>query len=121
MVEPDFLRFDTLSLHAGQHADPVTGARAQPIYYTTSYEFPDTDEAAALFNLELPGHIYSRISNPTVAVFEERVAALEGGVRAAVILDGRVANACLLELYTEHGAGSIIRLDGGVSGIAGNG
>ena len=91
MVEPDFLRFDTLSLHAGQHSDPVTGARAQPIYYTTSYEFPDTDEAAALFNLELPGHIYSRISNPTVAVFEERVAALEGGVGAVGTSSGMAA------------------------------
>ena len=88
MVEPDFLRFDTLSLHAGQRPDPVTGARAQPIYFTTSYEFPDTDEAAALFNLELPGHIYSRISNPTVAVFEERVAALEGGVGAVGTASG---------------------------------
>jgi len=91
MVEPDFLRFDTLSLHAGQRPDPVTGARAQPIYYTTSYEFPDTDEAAALFNLELPGHIYSRISNPTVAVFEERVAALEGGVGAVGTSSGMAA------------------------------
>ena len=91
MVEPDFLRFDTLSLHAGQRSDPVTGARAQPIYYTTSYEFADTDEAAALFNLEMPGHIYSRISNPTVAVFEERVAALEGGVGAVATASGMAA------------------------------
>lgn len=91
MVEPDFLRFDTLSLHAGQRSDPVTGARAQPIYYTTSYEFTDTDEAAALFNLEIPGHIYSRISNPTVAVFEERVAALEGGVGAVATASGMAA------------------------------
>ena len=82
MVTPDFLRFDTLSLHAGQRPDPTTGARAVPIYFTTSYAFPDTDEAAALFNLEAPGHIYSRISNPTVAVLEERIAALEGGVGA---------------------------------------
>ncbi len=91
MVQPDFLRFDTLSLHAGQRPDPVTGARAVPIYFTTSYAFPDTDEAAALFNLETPGHIYSRISNPTVAVLEERLAALEGGVGAVCAASGTAA------------------------------
>ena len=91
MTEPDFLRFDTLSLHAGQRPDPVTGARAVPLYFTTSYSFPDTDEAAALFNLEVPGHIYSRISNPTVAVLEERVAALEGGVGAVCTASGQAA------------------------------
>ncbi len=91
MPEPDFLRFDTLSLHAGQRPDPTTGARAVPIYFTTSYNFPDTDEAAALFNLESPGHIYSRISNPTVAVLEERIAALEGGVGAVCTASGTAA------------------------------
>ena len=91
MVEPDFLRFDTLSLHAGQQPDPTTGARAVPIFATTSYSFPDTDEAAALFNLEAPGHIYSRISNPTVAVLEERLAALEGGVGAVCTASGTAA------------------------------
>lgn len=91
MVEPDFLRFDTLSLHAGQRPDPTTGARAVPIYFTTSYSFPDTDEAAALFNLEAPGHIYSRISNPTVSVLEERIAALEGGVGAVCTASGTAA------------------------------
>lgn len=91
MVDPDFLRFDTLSLHAGQHPDPTTGARAVPIYFTTSYSFPDTDEAAALFNLEAPGHIYSRISNPTVSVLEERIAALEGGVGAVCTASGTAA------------------------------
>ncbi len=91
MVEPDFLRFDTLSLHAGQHSDPATGARAVPIYFTTSYSFEDTDHAAGLFNLEIPGHIYSRISNPTVAVLEERVAALEGGVGAVATASGQAA------------------------------
>ncbi|HMB76069.1 MAG TPA: PLP-dependent transferase, partial [Kiloniellaceae bacterium] len=80
MVEPKFLKQDTLALHAGQRPDPVTGARAQPIYQTTSYVFQDSDHAAALFNLERAGHIYSRISNPTVAVLEERIAALELGV-----------------------------------------
>ncbi len=91
MIEPDSLRFDTLSLHAGQRPDPVTGARAVPIYFTTSYAFPDTDEAAAMFNLETPGHIYSRISNPTVAVLEERLAALEGGVGAVCAASGTAA------------------------------
>ncbi len=91
MVEPDFLRFDTLSLHAGQRPDPTTGARAVPIFATTSYSFPDTDEAAALFNLEAPGHIYSRISNPTVAVLEERLAALDGGVGAVCTASGTAA------------------------------
>lgn len=91
MVDPDFLRFDTLSLHAGQQADPTTGARAVPIYYTTSYEFQDSDDAAAMFNLESPGHIYSRISNPTVAVLEERLAALEGGVGAVCTASGTAA------------------------------
>ena len=91
MIEPDSFRFDTLSLHAGQRPDPVTGARAVPIYFTTSYAFPDTDEAAAMFNLETPGHIYSRISNPTVAVLEERIAALEGGVGAVCAASGTAA------------------------------
>src|SRR6202162_2712946 len=72
--------FETLSLHAGQHPDPATGARAVPIYQTTSFVFQDTDHAAALFNLERAGHIYTRISNPTTAVLEERLAALEAGV-----------------------------------------
>ena len=91
MIGPDSFRFDTLSLHAGQRPDPVTGARAVPIYFTTSYAFPDTDEAAAMFNLEQPGHIYSRISNPTVAVLEERIAALEGGVGAVCAASGTAA------------------------------
>lgn len=91
MVDPKFLKFDTLSLHAGQQPDSVTGARAVPIYQTTSYVFRDTDHAAALFNLERTGHIYSRISNPTVAVLEERVAALEGGVGAVATASGHAA------------------------------
>ncbi len=88
---PDSFRFDTLSLHAGQRPDPTTGARAVPIYFTTSYVFPDADTAAALFNLEATGHIYSRISNPTVAVLEERVAALEAGVGAVATASGTAA------------------------------
>ena len=82
MADDLFYKFDTLSLHAGQRPDPSTGARAVPIYQTTSYVFEDTDHAAGLFYLEQAGHIYSRITNPTVAVFEERMAALEGGVGA---------------------------------------
>ena len=82
---------DTLSLHAGQQPDPQTGARAVPIYQTTSYVFHDTDHAAGLFNLEQAGHLYSRISNPTVAVFEERMAALEGGVGAVATSSGMAA------------------------------
>ncbi len=91
MADPKFLKFDTLSLHAGQQPDPVTGARAVPIYQTTSYVFRDTDQAAALFNLERAGHIYSRISNPTVAVLEERIAALERGVAAIATASGHAA------------------------------
>ena len=91
MIEPDFLRFDTLSLHAGQQPDPTTGARAVPLYFTTSYVFDDSDHAAGLFNLEMPGHLYSRLTNPTVAVLEERLAALEGGVGAECTASGQAA------------------------------
>jgi O-acetylhomoserine (thiol)-lyase len=83
--------FETLSLHAGQHPDPVTGARAVPVYQTTSYVFQDADHAAALFNLERAGHIYTRISNPTTAVLEERLAALESGVGAVCTASGMAA------------------------------
>ncbi|MCZ6629171.1 MAG: O-acetylhomoserine aminocarboxypropyltransferase, partial [SAR324 cluster bacterium] len=91
MTDDYFYKFDTMSVHAGQRPDPVTGARAVPIYQTTSYVFDDTQHAAALFNLEVPGHIYSRISNPTTAVFEERMAALEGGVGAIGTASGQGA------------------------------
>src|SRR5688572_33124187 len=74
---------ETLCLHAGQIPDPATGARAAPIYQTTSFVFDSADHAASLFNLQTFGNVYSRISNPTVAALEERVAALEGG-RAAL-------------------------------------
>src|SRR5438046_8444363 len=82
---------DTLAVHAGQSSDPATGARAVPIYQTASYVFPDTDTAAALFNMETPGHVYSRLSNPTVAVFEERIASLEDGVGAIATSSGQAA------------------------------
>ncbi|MGH6945999.1 MAG: O-acetylhomoserine aminocarboxypropyltransferase [Kiloniellales bacterium] len=91
MAESKLLKFDSLALHAGQQPDPATGARAVPIYQTTSYVFEDSDQAAALFNLERAGHIYSRISNPTVAVLEERMAALEGGVGAVATASGQAA------------------------------
>ena len=91
MAETPGFRRDTLSLHAGQKPDPATGARAVPIYQTTSYVFDDTEQAASLFNLERAGHIYSRISNPTVAVLEERIAALEGGVGAVCTASGQAA------------------------------
>jgi O-acetylhomoserine (thiol)-lyase len=91
MADAKFLKFDSLALHAGQQPDPVTGARAVPIYQTTSYVFDDSDHAAALFNLESPGHIYSRISNPTVGVLEERIAALEGGVGTVCTASGHAA------------------------------
>ena len=91
MVTPKFMKFDTLSLHAGQQPDSATGARAVPIYQTTSYVFDDTDHAAALYNLERPGQIYTRLTNPTVAVLEERVAALEGGVGAIATASGMAA------------------------------
>jgi len=83
--------FDTLSLHAGQQPDPHTGARATPIYQTASYCFPDTDYAAGLFNIERAGHVYSRLSNPTNAVLEERIAALENGVGAIALASGQAA------------------------------
>jgi len=91
MSAPNFHHFDTLSLHAGQQPDSATGARATPIYQTTSFVFPDTDTAAALFNAERAGHVYSRISNPTNAVLEERISALEGGVGAICTASGQAA------------------------------
>jgi O-acetylhomoserine (thiol)-lyase len=102
----EFAKFDTLSLHAGQHPDAQFGARAVPIYQTTSYVFRDTDHAAALFNLERAGHIYSRISNPTVAVLEERIAALEGGVGCVATASGQAA--LFLGIATLMGQGAHI-------------
>ena len=84
-------KFDTLSLHAGQQPEPPHGSRAVPIHQTTSYVFPSTEHAAALFNIEMGGHIYTRLSNPTVAALEQRVAALEGGVAAVAVASGMAA------------------------------
>src|SRR5437660_12130949 len=83
--------FDTLAVHAGQRPDPVTGARAVPIYQTSAYVFEDTDHAANLFALQRFGNISSRIMNPTVAVFEERIAALENGIGAVATASGQAA------------------------------
>ena len=106
MTKPKTHRFDTLSLHAGAVPDPATGARATPIYQTASFVFPDSDHAAALFNMERAGHVYSRISNPTVAVLEERIAALEGGVGAIATASGQAA--LHLAIVTLLGAGAHI-------------
>src|SRR5919199_3427538 len=103
MPDPRYLDFATLSLHAGQQPDPAAGARAVPIYQTTSYVFRDSDHAASLFNLEQPGYIYSRIGNPTVAVLEERLAALDGGVGAVCTASGQAA--LHLAIATLMGAG----------------
>ena len=98
--------FDTLALHAGAAPDPTTGARAVPIHLTTSFVFESSDHAAALFNLERAGHVYSRISNPTNAVLEQRVAALEGGIGAISTASGQAA--LHLSIATLMGAGSHI-------------
>ncbi len=84
-------KFDTLSLHAGQSPDDRFGSRAVPIHQTTSYLFQSTEHASALFNMEVGGHIYSRLTNPTVAVLEQRLAALDGGVAAVAVSSGMAA------------------------------
>ncbi|MGI9252408.1 MAG: aminotransferase class I/II-fold pyridoxal phosphate-dependent enzyme, partial [Thermomicrobiales bacterium] len=98
--------FDTLAIHAGQRPDPTTGARAVPIYQTTSYVFEDTDHAAELFALQRFGNIYSRIMNPTTAAFEERVASLEGGIGALAVASGHAAQ--FIALATLLGPGDQI-------------
>lgn len=106
MSTPKYPRLDTLAVHAGQSPDPTTGACAVPIYQTASFVFPDTDTAASLFNLERTGHVYSRISNPTLSVFEERMAALEGAPAAVATASGQAA--LHLGLVTLMSAGSHI-------------
>src|SRR5204863_2299993 len=98
--------FDTLALHAGAAPDPATGARAVPIHLTTSFVFESSEHAASLFNMERSGHVYSRLSNPTNAVLEERVAALEGGSGAIATASGQAA--LHLAIATLAGAGSHI-------------
>ncbi len=104
MSTPDTPGFDTLSLHAGSSPDPTTGARATPIYFSSSFAFENSDHAASLFNMERAGHVYSRISNPTNAVLEERIAALEGGVAGLALASGQAA--LHLGLCTIAGNGS---------------
>ncbi|HNT38767.1 MAG TPA: O-acetylhomoserine aminocarboxypropyltransferase [Rubrivivax sp.] len=98
--------FDTLALHAGAAPDPATGARAVPLHLSTSFVFQDSEHAASLFNMERSGHVYSRLSNPTNAVLEERVAALEGGVGAIAVASGQAA--LHLAIATLAAAGSHI-------------
>lgn len=98
--------FDTLALHAGAAPDPATGARAVPIHLTTSFVFESSEHAASLFNLERAGHVYSRISNPTNAVLEQRIAALEGGIGAIATASGQAA--LHLSIATLMGAGAHI-------------
>ena len=95
--------FNTLAIHAGAQPDPATGARATPIYQTTSYVFDDVEHAAALFNLETFGNIYTRITNPTQAVLEERVAALEGGTAGLAVASGHAAQAIVFHTLLEPG------------------
>ncbi|MFN3790418.1 O-acetylhomoserine aminocarboxypropyltransferase [Massilia sp.] len=106
MSGPQYPGFDTLALHAGSAPDPSTGARATPIHFTSSFAFRDSDHAASLFNMERAGHVYSRISNPTNAVLEERIAALEGGVAGIATASGQAA--LHLGLVTIAGAGAHI-------------
>ncbi len=107
--------FDTLQIHAGARPDPATGARQTPIYQTTAYVFRDADHAAALFNLQEVGFIYSRLTNPTVAVLQERMAALEGGVGAVCCSSGHAAQIMALFPLMEPGRNIVAstRLYGG--------
>jgi O-acetylhomoserine (thiol)-lyase len=106
--------FDTLALHAGAAPDPSTGARVTPLHLSTSFVFENSAHAASLFNMERAGHVYSRLSNPTTAVFEERVAALEGGVGAIATASGQAA--LHLAIATLAGAGSHIVSSGALYG-----
>lgn len=106
MSGPKYPGFDTLSLHAGAAPDPSTGSRATPIHFTSSFAFKSSDHAASLFNMERAGHVYTRISNPTNAVLEERIAALEGGVAGIATASGQAA--LHLGLVTIVGAGAHI-------------
>jgi len=106
--------FDTLALHAGAAPDPSTGARVTPLHLSTSFVFESSEHAAALFNMERAGHVYSRLSNPTTAVFEERMAALEGGVGSIATASGQAA--LHLAIATLAGAGSHIVSSGALYG-----
>src|SRR5579872_5427588 len=95
--------FATLAIHAGAQPDPTTGARATPIYQTTSFVFDDVDHAAALFGLQTFGNIYTRIGNPTCAVLEERVAALEGGTAGLAVASGHAAQLIVMHALMTSG------------------
>jgi O-acetylhomoserine (thiol)-lyase len=95
--------FETLAIHAGASPDPATGARSTPIYQTTAYVFDDVDHAASLFNLQTYGYIYSRLTNPTVSVLEERVATLEGGRGAIAVASGHAAQVLAFFSFMEPG------------------
>src|SRR5260370_14943964 len=103
MNTPRAFGFDTRSVHAGQRPDPYTGARAVPIFQTTSYVFEDSESAAAYFNLQEYGNTYSRIMNPTVATFEERVASLEGAAGGVAFASGLAAQAAAFFTMLEPG------------------
>ncbi|WP_433626590.1 O-acetylhomoserine aminocarboxypropyltransferase/cysteine synthase family protein [Halomicrococcus sp. NG-SE-24] len=104
-------RFGTRSVHAGQRSDPATGAVAPPLYQTTSYEFADADHAADLYALERDGHIYSRLSNPTVETLEDRIAALEGGAGAVATASGMAALDSLTFVLAEAGDNVVVSTD----------
>ncbi len=114
MTSPTY-GFDTLQIHAGAQPDPATGARQTPIYQTTAYVFRDADHAAALFNLQEVGYIYSRLTNPTVAVLQERIATLEGGVGAVCCSSGHAAQIMALFPLMQPGDNVVVstRLYGG--------
>ncbi len=103
MTESKAPGFATLAIHAGAQPDPATGARATPIYQTTSFVFDDVDHAASLFGLQAFGNIYSRIGNPTCAVLEERVAALEGGTAALAVASGHAAEFLVFHTLMQPG------------------
>ena len=115
MTDAPSFGFDTLSIHAGARPDPATGARQTPIYQTTAYVFRDADHAAALFNLQEVGYIYSRLTNPTVAVLQERIATLEGGVGAVCCSSGHAAQLMALFPLMAPGRNIVVstRLYGG--------
>src|SRR5260370_29339475 len=103
MSEDRIPGFDTLAIHAGAQPDPTTGARATPIYQTTSFVFEDVDHAASLFGLQTFGNIYTRIGNPTNAVLEERVAALEGGTAGLAVASGHAAQVVVMHCLMQPG------------------
>ena len=109
MTDGPLYGFDTLQIHAGARPDPATGARQTPIYQTTAYVFRDAEHAAALFNLQEVGYIYSRLTNPTVAVLQERIATLEGGVGAVCCSSGHAAQIMALFPLMDHQTVRLVR------------